>query len=242
MAFSAKRVASAFRDGADHAAKRAAVFGGNPARLDLDFLQVFEHGVLARLAVDQRVGRDPVDGERVLRAARPIDLEPAFDFTRVHRRGRQRDRLERSALREAIELFGADVVGDERAPVVHERRDISRDLHGLRQPAHAHLRVDLKGPAEDDAHVGAFDARKSRQLERDAIPPRVEVGRRVQPIPVSDEGADFTGCKIGHCNRNAGDGCTLFVRDIPLQCAEALLRADEAGRGQRERDHERRDA
>ena len=103
----AEHVAAALGHGADDAAERAAVFRRDAARLDLHFLQVLEDGVLARLAVDQAVGDDAVDGERVLRAARAVDLEAAFDLARVHRRRRHRDRLERAALRQAVELFGA---------------------------------------------------------------------------------------------------------------------------------------
>ena len=109
-------------DGADDAAERAAVLGGDAARLDLHFLQVLEHGVLARLAVDQAVGDDAVDGEGVLGAAGAVHLEAAFDFARVHRRRGQRERLEAAALRQAIELLGGDVVRDDRAALVDERR------------------------------------------------------------------------------------------------------------------------
>jgi hypothetical protein len=68
----AERVAAALGDGADDAAERAAVLGRDTAGLDLHFLQVLEHGVLARLAVDQRVGDDAVDGERVSAPLAPL--------------------------------------------------------------------------------------------------------------------------------------------------------------------------
>src|SRR5678815_808478 len=68
-------VAAGLGDRADDAAERAAVFSRNTDRLDLHFLQILEDGVLARLAAEQAVRRDTVNGELVLRAAGTVHLE-----------------------------------------------------------------------------------------------------------------------------------------------------------------------
>ena len=106
VAFAAERVAARLGDGADDAAQRAAVFGLDAGGLHLHFLQVLEHGVLARLAVDQAVGHDAVDGEGVLGAAGAVDLKAAFDVAGVDRRRRQSKALEAASLRQAVELLG----------------------------------------------------------------------------------------------------------------------------------------
>ncbi len=120
--FTAVRVAARLGHRADDAAERAAVLRADAAGLHLHFLQVLEHGVLTRRAVDQAVGDDAVDGEGVLGAAGAVDLDAAFDFARVHRGRGQREVLERAALRDAFEFFGRHVVRDRRVARVDERR------------------------------------------------------------------------------------------------------------------------
>ena len=88
MSLSQEPVAAGLGDRANDAAQRAAVFSRNADRLDLYFLQIFEDGVLARLATEQAVRRDTVNGELILRAAGAVDLEPALDFPGDHRRSR----------------------------------------------------------------------------------------------------------------------------------------------------------
>ena len=80
MRFAAEAIAAGLGDGANHAAHGPAVLRLDAGRLDLHFLQVLEHRVLARLAVDQAIGHDAIDGEGVLRAAGAIDLKAPFDF------------------------------------------------------------------------------------------------------------------------------------------------------------------
>src|SRR6185436_16420714 len=114
VALAAERVAAALGHRADDAAERAAVLGRDAGGLDLDFLQVLEHRVLARGAVDERVRYDAVDGERVLGAAGAVHLNAALDLALADRRGAEGNRLERTALRQAVELFRRDVVADDR--------------------------------------------------------------------------------------------------------------------------------
>ena len=132
------------------AAERAAVLGRDAARLDLHFLQVLEHRVLARLAVDQAVGDDAVDGERVLGAARAVDLEAAFDRRPEFTDGaviaidwKVRDFGIRSNS-SAVTLWAI-----ERAPSVDERRRFRGDLDGLGQRADAQLgaQIECRAPA-----------------------------------------------------------------------------------------------
>src|SRR3954466_94009 len=64
-----ERVTAGLGDGADDAAERSAVLRVDSTRLDLNFLKIFEHRVLARAAVEQAGRRNPVHREGVLRAA-----------------------------------------------------------------------------------------------------------------------------------------------------------------------------
>ena len=81
--FTREPVAAGLGHRADDAAERAAVFRRNAAGLHLDFLQIFEHGVLPRTAIRQAVGVHAVDREGVLGAARAVDLKPAFDVALI---------------------------------------------------------------------------------------------------------------------------------------------------------------
>ena len=47
-----------------------------PLGLDLNFLEVLEHGVLARLPIDQAVGGDAVDGEGFSEPLAPFTWKP----------------------------------------------------------------------------------------------------------------------------------------------------------------------
>jgi hypothetical protein len=131
----AEAVAARLGDRAHHAAERAAEFGVDAAGLHLHFLQVLEHRVLARVAVDQAVDRDAVHRERILGGARPVHLEAALDLTGVDAGRRQGEALEAARLRQPVEFFGRDVVGQRHLRHVELLGRISGDVHRLRHAA-----------------------------------------------------------------------------------------------------------
>lgn len=113
MTFAKEGVSAGTRDGAHNAAQRAAVFGVDPAGLDLHFLQEFERSVLARLSVDHAGSGHAVDVELVLRRAGAIDLISRLDGLERAEvdRGRKRcERLEAAGLGQVVELFGISFV------------------------------------------------------------------------------------------------------------------------------------
>ena len=79
MTFAGEEVAARLGDRADHSAERSAVFGVDAAGLDLHFLEILEHRVLPRAAVQQAVGVHAVHREAVFSAAGAVHLEAAFD-------------------------------------------------------------------------------------------------------------------------------------------------------------------
>ena len=232
MPLAAEHVAAALGNGADHAAERPAVLGRDAAGLDLHFLQVLEHGVLARLAVDQRVGRNAVDGEAVLGTARAVHLKAALDFTGVDRRRGQRDRLERPPLRQSIEFLGADVVRDEGAAVVDERGRLRGDLYRFGHGADAHLGVDLERASEGDADVGTLDPGEPGELEEDLVAARVQIGREELAVDIGKKRARLSRREAGHGYRHTRYRGPLLIGHSSLQSAEALLRAGLCGQHQ----------
>jgi hypothetical protein len=129
-------------------------------------------------------------------------------------------------------------VRDERASVVDERGGLTRDLHGLRDSADAHLRIHFERASKNDAHVLALDLREASQLEHHLVAPGVQVGRPVLTAGIGHERAGLVRREIGHRHRDAGNGRALFIQRSSLQRAEALLRADEARQAKRERQQE----
>ena len=105
VTLTAEGIAARFGDRADDAAQRAAELGRDADGLDLHFLQILEHGVLPRLAVEQAVGGHAVDRELVLRAARPVHLQAALDVSLIDGRCRHGDRLKAAPLRDALEFL-----------------------------------------------------------------------------------------------------------------------------------------
>ena len=145
-------VGAALGHDVDDAAGRAAEFGRVAARLHLDFFDEVGDDALARGAALE-VGRlDAVDDVAVLAGAGAVDRE-ATELRLLVGAGRLRDeRREVAAVREQIDLLGADVDLTRVVPDVDERR-FRCDRHrfgnaGQRQPelepldlAKAHLNV-----------------------------------------------------------------------------------------------------
>ena len=235
VGFSAEGVAAALGDRADDAAEGPAVLGRNAAGLDLHFLQVFEHRVLARLAVDQRVGDDAVHGERVLGAAGAVHLEAALHFTLADGRRAEGDRLEGTALRQAVELLGADVVANQRAAGVHQWGGLADHLHGFRLRADPQLRVDLELAAELNENVVPFGRGEAAQFEPDGVATGSQVRGAEHAVRPGDEHAGLSGHGVDSRNGDAGDYGALLVGYFPGQRAESLLRRREARNGQRKR-------
>ena len=77
--FAVERVAARLGHRADDAAERAAVLRGDAAGLDLDFLQVLEHGVLPRAAIEQAVGLTPSTVNVFSAPLAPLTWNAAFD-------------------------------------------------------------------------------------------------------------------------------------------------------------------
>ena len=95
---------------------------------------------------------------------KPPSISPWFTDGAV-----ERDRLEGARLRQAIEFFGADVVRDQGAARVDERRRFAGDLHRFGERADANLRVDAEGASQLDGHVRLLDLREALQLEADSV-------------------------------------------------------------------------
>ena len=102
-------VGAALGDDVDHAAGRAAVLRGVAAGLHLDFFDEVDDDVLARQAALQ-VGRlDAVDDVAVLAGARAVDREAAELRFLVRARRLRDEGREVAALRQQLNLLGADV-------------------------------------------------------------------------------------------------------------------------------------
>jgi hypothetical protein len=110
MPFAKELVAPGPGHRADDAAERSTELGRHAGRLDLHFLEVLEHCVLAGTAVDQAVGHDAVHRVRVLATAGTVHLDPALDVALSDCGQREGHRLEASRLGKPFELFGVDAV------------------------------------------------------------------------------------------------------------------------------------
>ena len=184
MNLAGERIAAALGHGAHHSAERAAVLGRDPRRLDLNFLQVLELRVLARLSVHQGVCRNAVDRERILGAAGAVHLNAAFDLALVDRGRRDRDGLEGPRLRHPVELFLRHVVRALRAARIHEG-DGGRDLHGLGLRGDRQATRQLEGRTEQHEHVLALDVAESCLAESQAIRQPNQARRRTGPSPIA---------------------------------------------------------
>ncbi len=132
MPFTVQGVAAGLRHRADDAAERAAVLRLDPGGLDLDFLQVFEHGVLTRLAVDE-AGRDDPSTVKAFSAPlapftwKPPSISPEFTEGAVSARlwklraFGSRSNSSAVTLCATVVLFGIDL--RRRAGHVHDFRD-----------------------------------------------------------------------------------------------------------------------
>ena len=223
MGLATGAVAARLGHRADHAAKRAAVLGVDAARLDLNFLQVFEDGVLARATIDQAVGRHAVHQERVLRAARTVHGETGFDIAGVHAGGCHRNPLERSRLGNPIELFGSHVMGERDALQIDLLLHLAGDVDDLRQRAWLQLGINGKGPAEDHEHVFRRDLLETLQFNGDRVAAGRQIDEAIRPVSPRDRSANGTGLLVGCAHTRAGHWQPAAIGDGAAQASEPFL-------------------
>ena len=207
VGFAGEQVAARLGHGADDAAERAAVFRVHATGLDLHFLQVLEHGVLARVAVEQAVGRDAVDGEEVLGGAGAVHLQAALELAGVDARcGREREALEAAPLRQPVELLGRDVVRQRDLGEVELLGRVRRHVHDFGQHAGPQLGVGADGPSQQDDDVVDDHLLERVELERDRVAAGIEVGQPVGAVTAAHHHALGAGLQVGGRHRGAGYG------------------------------------
>ena len=211
---------------------RAAEFGGVAARLDLDFFDEVDDHVLAREAGLQ-VGRlDAVDDEAVLAGAGAVDREAAQLGFLVGAGRLRHQRGEVAAVRQQLDLLGADV-GLARALAHVDERRFRRDLSPSRStPDERQREVDLLDLAEADAHVDHFTGHEALQVRGDLVgagsAARGNGRRRPASVTVettaTDVGLGFDGGARKHGARgipdDAFDRTALFLRQRREQRAQ----------------------
>ena len=220
-----EEVAARLGHGADDAAKGAAEFGVHAAGLDLHFLQVLEHRVLARVAVQQAVGGDAVDRERVLGGAGAVHLQAALELTGVDAGSREGQTLEAAPLGQPVELLRRDVVRQRDLGEVELLGGVRRDVHRFGEHAGPQLGVHADGSSQQDDHVVDRHLLERVELEGDRIAAGFEVGETVGAVTAAHHHALGAGLDVGGRHRRSRDGRLGGIGHGAGQSAKSLLRA-----------------